>query len=609
MHVFNPTAVAAAVQATAMRLQAEGDTPAALVRVQGANLEVAVAVGTADLTTGAAATPDMRFEVGSQTKSMTAVVILQLVAEGRLGLDDRLADHLDAAFLAGIEHADTATIRSALAMTSGIQSYTEMVRPDGSNPWVDLVLANLDTGTTQAMALDLVRGVDSTATPGAFDYSNTNYALLGAVIVAATGQPLAQVFEERVFGPAGMTRSDLEGIAKSGDGLHGYLKFDGVERLDTTFLPADLGAEGGVVATTADLIRFFDALLTGDALLDGASLAAMDDQAVIGAGGGVRQTFGLGLGAFEFEGGDRFVGFSGATAGHVSATYRAEGTGLIASAAANEAQTPANPDGAVISLLQSLADDPAWAPVGPGPVRVESASAADVALAGPEVAMTVGDATLRLDLDLAALTTARVGFADGSVLVVGDNRAGTAADDAANVVNIARQFGMAVAARDNQILGLGGDDRARAGHGDDRLNGGAGNDHLWGGAGRDLALGGEGDDWLSGGRGADLLGGGAGADVFDFDLVTDIGRGRGTRDVILDWGAGDTLDLRGIDADATRDGNQAFRIVDAYTGTAGDLRIWAADRTYVEGDVSGDGRADFRIEVTGVQDLADQILL
>lgn len=609
MYLFNPVALAAPALATAQALREQGDTPAAVLRVEGANVAVAVAVGTADLATGQAASPDMRFEVGSQTKVMTAVIVLQLVAEGRLALDDLLADHLPAEMLAGIEHADTATIRSALAMTSGIQSYTELVGEDGSKPFVDLVLGNLASGTTTADSLNLIRGVASTATPGVFDYSNTNYALLGELIAAVTGQPLAEVFEQRVFARAGMTGADLEGIVKSGDGLHGYTVFDDAGLMDTTFLPLDAGAEGGAVATTADLIGFFGALLTGDSLLDAQSLALMDAQVPIAEGEGVRQTFGLGLTAFEFAGGARFVGFSGATAGHVSATYRDAASGLIASTAANQAETAANPDFAAISLLQSLADDPAWAPLGDFDprhdfVRVEQASAAEAAL-GDGLALTIGAATLTLPIDLAKVTDRNIRFDDGSVLIVGDNRVGTAGDDRGNLINLARQFSGAID-RDNQVLGLGGDDVIRAAQGDDRLSGGDGRDHLWGEGGADRIDGGAGDDWLSGDLGADLLTGGLGADVFNFDTVREIGRLRGARDVILDWEAGDTIDLAGIDARIDQTGDQVFHLVDAFTGQAGELQISGLTRlglTYVEGDVTGDGRADFRIELTGVHAL------
>ena len=115
----------------------------------------------------------------------------------------------------------------------------------------------------------------------------------------------------------------------------------------------------------------------------------------------------------------------------------------------------------------------------------------------------------------------------------------------------------------------------RGGAGDDRLVGGSGNDTLLGGSGRDVLLGGAGDDTLQGGSGgdvlagglgADVLTGGAGADVFRFlsedDLVAPEGRNGPDRITDFSRAQGDRIDLRGIDADVTAPGDQAFQFAD-----------------------------------------------
>ena len=71
------------------------------------------------------------FEVGSQTKMMTAVVILQLAAEGLIDLDAAAADYLPGSVTEGIPNAGTATVRQMLAMRSGIPNYTEAVDGNG----------------------------------------------------------------------------------------------------------------------------------------------------------------------------------------------------------------------------------------------------------------------------------------------------------------------------------------------------------------------------------------------------------------------------------------------------------------------------------------------
>ncbi len=129
------------------------------------------------------------------------------------------------------------------------------------------------------------------------------------------------------------------------------------------------------------------------------------------------------------------------------------------------------------------------------------------------------------------------------------------------------------------------------------LEGGAGHDRLNGGAGNDIIDGGLGKDWLTGG---------SGRDVFDFDLISESGRGA-RRDVITDFGRGlDRIDLSSIDADTGRFGNQAFFFdgEQALSGEAGQLvfsrhGVGSRAATIISADVNGDGVADLQIELVG----------
>jgi len=143
------------------------------------------------------------------------------------------------------------------------------------------------------------------------------------------------------------------------------------------------------------------------------------------------------------------------------------------------------------------------------------------------------------------------------------------------------------------LLGRGGDDFLAGGAGDDSLNGGTGNDAIDGGAGNDT---------LIGGAGIDTLTGDAGADRFVFAGTAEAGNGAGSRDVISDFAVGiDRIMLGGIDAQSGVAGNQAFKFIGgaAFSGVAGQLRSSVGGVTIVEGDVNGDGIADFQIELTG----------
>ena len=141
----------------------------------------------------------------------------------------------------------------------------------------------------------------------------------------------------------------------------------------------------------------------------------------------------------------------------------------------------------------------------------------------------------------------------------------------------------------NQISGRGGNDVLLGRGGNDRLDGGGGTDLLNGGAGNDVLLGSSGNDRMTGGSGNDR---------FDFNSIRDSGAASGTRDLIVDFRRGDKVDLSGIDANTGASGNQSFRIVSDFTGSAGQLtREKLGAGFLVSGDVNGDGNADFAIQV------------
>ncbi|MBX9456256.1 MAG: calcium-binding protein [Rhizobium sp.] len=135
----------------------------------------------------------------------------------------------------------------------------------------------------------------------------------------------------------------------------------------------------------------------------------------------------------------------------------------------------------------------------------------------------------------------------------------------------------------NSLWGMGGKDDVVGFKGNDMLYGGNGSDHLSGGNGQDE---------LTGGKGKDYLHGGGGADTFIFGNVNEMGKGN-KADVIEDFGKGDKIDLSGA-------GSFSY-INDAdFSGSAGELRF---EDGLLQGDVDGDGKADFEIKVEDVNAL------
>jgi Ca2+-binding RTX toxin-like protein len=159
----------------------------------------------------------------------------------------------------------------------------------------------------------------------------------------------------------------------------------------------------------------------------------------------------------------------------------------------------------------------------------------------------------------------------------------------------------------------------------DVLTGNSGNNVLNGGFGDDVINAGAGNDTIVGGYGRDVLTGGTGSDTFVFNgethlqwhssggvatvtayEVTDSSWDVSKADVITDFEQGsDHIDLRGIDANITVSGDQAFTFIGTsqFTGHAGELHeyFWGYNGAHVvQGDVDGDGDADFSIVVQGL---------
>ncbi len=140
---------------------------------------------------------------------------------------------------------------------------------------------------------------------------------------------------------------------------------------------------------------------------------------------------------------------------------------------------------------------------------------------------------------------------------------------------------------------------------------GTGNDVanvIYGNKGGNSIDGRAGNDYLLGGAGRDILTGGSGADKFDFNAVTESGKTATLRDQITDFLRGtDKLDLSSIDARTALTGNQAFTWISsqAFHSKAGELHtVRSGANLVVEGDVNGDGKADFQIQLNGLPALS-----
>ena len=221
------------------------------------------ASGSADLHNNIAMQACNITRVGSTVKLFTATTILKLKEEGKLGLDDKIADYLHGDMINKIENADKATIRQLLQHSSGIYNYIQNL---------NFQTASLNDLIKEWHPDELLRYAYNKKAyfkPGDdVRYSNTGYILLGLLIEKIEGKPFYKVFEEKIFNPLGLTMTRFaaedhipDGIARGYIDLYG--KFQVIE--STQYSGWDYyTADGGLISNPYDLSVFFQALMAGN---------------------------------------------------------------------------------------------------------------------------------------------------------------------------------------------------------------------------------------------------------------------------------------------------------------------------------------------------------
>jgi D-alanyl-D-alanine carboxypeptidase len=187
---INPALKARVDRIATQVLNQTGVPSASIAVVQHGKLVYTHAYGHARLDPATAATPEMRYSIGSISKQFTAAAILLLQEQGKLSLDDTVGKYIP-----GLTEGDKVTIRQILSHTSGYQDYwpedyvmTPMLRPESSQQILD---------TWAKKPLDFEPGTQ-------WQYSNTNYVIAGRIVETVTGAPLMDLLVDRIFRPLGM---------------------------------------------------------------------------------------------------------------------------------------------------------------------------------------------------------------------------------------------------------------------------------------------------------------------------------------------------------------------------------------------------------------------
>lgn len=225
----------------------------------------------ADITAGSTLmTTDMHFHIASTTKSVTATIILQLVDEGKLGLDDTLNQIIARWFAPGyidftIPYGDTITLRNILQMRSGMVDY--LSTPVGAAMFAEHPLEKIDPKEMLKVA---AQSVDPAPYPPdtMMEYCNTNFIWQGVIIEQVTGNSYAEEAAARIFVPLGLTETSVpDSTAMPSPYAHGYLPANGrVADVTESFDPSYGWSAGAIISTVGDLLKWVTALNDGTLL-------------------------------------------------------------------------------------------------------------------------------------------------------------------------------------------------------------------------------------------------------------------------------------------------------------------------------------------------------
>lgn len=222
--------------------------------VRGDQIVYTQGYGVAD-NAGRTMTPDTPFLIASLSKPITAMGIMQLVEEGKINLDAPIQTYLPWFRTADEKVSSKITVRHLLHQTSGFderESYIRNLNTDPSDEALETSIRALNTA-------------ELNFAPGeAFEYTNTNYDILGLLIQTVSGQSYEQYIEEKIFAPLNMDQSytSLED-ARTGNMARGYYPFFGITTAYDHLMPYSriVKPSAGLFSNAEDLTHFLIAQL------------------------------------------------------------------------------------------------------------------------------------------------------------------------------------------------------------------------------------------------------------------------------------------------------------------------------------------------------------
>jgi CubicO group peptidase (beta-lactamase class C family) len=279
-------------------LQSTGVPSASITVVKNGTVASAKAYGAAKLDPRVAATPDMRYAIGSISKQFTAAAILLLQQEGKLKLDDPVSR-----FIPGLTRGNEVTVRQLLSHTSGYQDFWPQ----------DYVMPGMLVATTPQAIADAWAKKPLDFEPGSrWQYSNTNYTLAGMVVEKASGMPFFQYVRIRILQPVGLTSAADFDVNPRAATATGYIRYG----LGPLRPAPDAGAgwmwAAGELAMTASDLAKWDICIIRHCLLSPQSYRELEREVVLTNGAGTGYALGLDVG---MQGGRFMLEHSGEVSG------------------------------------------------------------------------------------------------------------------------------------------------------------------------------------------------------------------------------------------------------------------------------------------------------
>ncbi|MFD6512981.1 serine hydrolase domain-containing protein [Rhodococcus sp. NPDC060176] len=253
-----------------------------------------------------------RVRIGSVTKTFTASLVLQLVAEGKVDLDAPIEQYLPGQIHGSGTDGNAITVRQLLQHRSGLP---EFAGEPGADEWI---AANEDRTLTPSAALAIALGKPAQFVPGtSFVYTNTNYIVLGMLVESVTGRSYADELQSRILDPLHLGDTYLPPAGERdirGDHLTGYQDLGGGLTDVSRTEPSIPWSAGAMVSTGTDLNVFWRALLDGQ-VVPAAQLAAMTTEQVA-ATEAEGLGYGMGVSVTELPCGVTYTGHSGGIYGY-----------------------------------------------------------------------------------------------------------------------------------------------------------------------------------------------------------------------------------------------------------------------------------------------------